>query len=164
VSYVIASHQKWLRQQRIGAYRIGAQHSQCSGGPTTRIVAAAADEVSAASAAGFSSHARDFHELSSRAAAFHAEFAGAVNSAGSAYAAAEAANVSPLAAVVSGAQSLAVSSPVAAATGRPLVGNGANGAVGTGQAGGDGGWLYGNGGKAGPVCRVAPAAGAGRPV
>ncbi len=34
-------------------------------------------------------------------------------------------------------------------TGRPLFGNGADGAPGTGQAGGDGGWLIGNGGAGG---------------
>ena len=72
---------------------------------------------------------------------FIAEFVQALNSASSSYAAAEAANVSPLAAVRAGLQSLGLFSPVMDLTGRPLFGNGANGAPGTGQAGGAGGWL-----------------------
>ncbi|TKZ12128.1 hypothetical protein B7493_19210, partial [Mycobacterium tuberculosis variant bovis] len=43
----------------------------------------------------------------------------------------------------------AINSPVQTLTGRPLIGNGANGVAGTGQNGGDGGWLYGNGGNGG---------------
>ena len=46
-------------------------------------------------------------------------------------------------------RSLAIASPVKDLTGRPLVGNGANGTPGTGQAGAPGGWLYGNGGAGG---------------
>ena len=92
--------------------------------PTTAVVAAAEDEVSTAIASLFSSHAQQYQALSAQAAAFHAQFVRALNGAGGAYAAAEAANASPLAAVVQGAQSLAVFSPVAAATGRPLIGNG----------------------------------------
>jgi hypothetical protein len=118
-------------------------------GPTTALMPAGADEVSAAIVSLFSSHGRQFQALSAQAGAYHAKFVQALNSAGSAYAAAEAANASPLAAVVSGAQSLAVFSPVAMATGRPLIGNGANGAAGTGQAGAAGGWLDGNGGSGG---------------
>jgi hypothetical protein len=117
--------------------------------PTTSLAAAAEDEVSAAIAAVFSGHGQQFQALSAQAKAFHGQFVQALNSAGSAYAAAEAANGSPLAAMVAGAQRLAVFSPVAAATGRPVVGDGANGAAGTGQAGGAGGWLYGNGGNGG---------------
>ena len=66
--------------------------------PTTGILAAARDEVSAAIAALFSGHAQQFQAASARAAAFHAEFVQALNGAGSAYVAADAANVSPLAA------------------------------------------------------------------
>ena len=132
---------------RVGS-TLGAANAVAAG-PTTALMTAAADEVSAAIASLFSSHGQQFQALSAQAAAFHANFVQALTSAGSAYAAAEAANASPLQAVVQSAQSLAVFSPVAAATGRPLVGNGANGATGTGQAGGAGGWLYGNGGAGG---------------
>ena len=105
--------------------------------PTTRVLVAGTDEVSAAIASLFSSHGRQFQVLSAQAAAFHAQFMQALNSAGGAYAAAEAANASPLQAVIQGAQSLAVFSPVQDLTGRPLIGNGANGAPGTGQNGGE---------------------------
>ena len=65
---------------------------------------------------------QEFQAQTGHSAAFHAGFAQSVKNAGSAYAAAEAANASPLAAVVSGAQQRAVFSPVAAASGRPLFG------------------------------------------
>lgn len=117
--------------------------------PTTAVVTAAADEVSAAIASLFSRHGQRFQALSAHAAAFHANFVQALDGAATAYKAAEAANASPLQAVVRTAQSLALFSPVAAATGRPLVGNGASGTPGTGQAGKAGGWLYGNGGDGG---------------
>ena len=113
---------------------------------TTQVLAAAGDEVSAAIAGLFSTHGQQFRALSAQAASFHAQFVQAFNNAGNAYAAAEAANMSPLAAVVQGAQSLAVFSPVAAATGRPLIGNGAN-ATTPGGNGADGGILWGNGGN-----------------
>ncbi|EFD43073.1 predicted protein [Mycobacterium tuberculosis variant africanum K85] len=56
------------------------------------------------------------------------------------YASAEAANVE---------QQLlgAINAPTMALLGRPLIGHGADGAPGTGQAGGAGGILYGNGGN-----------------
>ena len=111
--------------------------------PTMGVLAAAEDEVSAAIASLFSSHGKAFQALSARAAAFHCQFVQALNSAGSAYAAAEAANASPLQALVDGAQSLAFFSPVELLTGRPLVGNGANAEPLTGQNGAPGGWLIG---------------------
>jgi PE family len=60
-------------------------------GPTTGVAAAAADEVSAAAAKLFGSYAQEY-----QAAAFHEEFAAALASAGSTYAAAEAANASAI--------------------------------------------------------------------
>lgn len=96
---------------------------------TTAVVAAAEDEVSAAIASLFSGHAQAFQTLSAQAAAFHNQFVQTLNNAGSAYAVAEAANASPLAAAVSAAQTLDVFSPIAAATGRPLVGNSTIGAA-----------------------------------
>ena len=116
---------------------------------TTGVLAAAEDEVSTAIAALFSGHAQAYQALSAQAAAFHAQFVQALTSAGSSYAAAEAANASPLAAVVQGAQSLAVFSPVKDLTGRPLIGNGANAAPGSGLNGAPGGWLLGSGGAGG---------------
>jgi hypothetical protein len=59
---------------------------------TTRVIPAAADEVSAAIASLFSSHGTAFQALSSQAADFHSQFVQTLNSAEGTYAAAEAAN------------------------------------------------------------------------
>jgi len=113
--------------------------------PTTAVIAAAEDEVSAAIASLFAGHGQQFQALSVQAAMFHSQFVQTLNNAEGAYGAAEAANASPLQAVVRSARSLAVFSPVAALTGRPLIGNGANGTAAS-PNGGAGGFLYGNGG------------------
>ena len=47
----------------------------------------------------------------------------------------------------------AINAPIHGATGRPLIGNGANGARGPGQTAGPGGWLIGNGGAGGSGAR-----------
>ena len=118
--------------------------------PTTEVVAAAGDEVSAAIASVFSSHGQGFQALTAQAAAFHEQFMQALNGAAGSYAAAEAANASPLQTLEQDLQkAVAGFSPVKDLTGRPLFGNGAAGAPGTGQAGGNGGWLFGNGGDGG---------------
>jgi PE family len=117
--------------------------------PTTGLAAAGADEVSAAVAAFFSGHGRAFQVLGGQAGAFRAQFAQALSGAEGAYAAAEAANASPLQAVEQAASDIQWFSPWKTLTGRPLLGNGANAAAGTGDAGGDGGWIFGNGGNGG---------------
>jgi PE family len=111
---------------------------------TTAVLAAAEDVVSASIASLFSAHGQDFQSLSAQAAAFHDQFVQALTAGSGACAAAETANASPLQSLVD-----AINASVQAATGRPLVGNGANGAPGTGAAGGPGGWLLGNGGAGG---------------
>ena len=50
--------------------------------PTTAVMAAAGDEVSAAIAALFSAHGQGFQALSARAAAFHSQFVVAVYAVG----------------------------------------------------------------------------------
>ena len=77
----------------------------------------------------------------------------ALSGAEGAYAAAEAANASPLQAAEQAASNIQWFSPWQDLTGRPLVGNGANAVAGTGQNGGDGGWILGN---AATAARVAP--------
>jgi PE-PPE domain/PE family len=62
-------------------------------GPTTGVLAAAEDEVSAAVEAVFNTHAQAYQTISAEASAFHEQFAQALAAAGSAYAQAEAANV-----------------------------------------------------------------------
>nr|MBC9864988.1 PE-PGRS family protein [Mycobacterium pseudoshottsii] len=112
--------------------------------PTTQILAAGADEVSAAIAALFGAHAQAYQALGSHVTAFHQEFVQALNSGAASYANAEAASIAPLQALYD-----LVNAPTQALLGRPLIGNGANGAPGTGQNGGDGGLLFGNGGAGG---------------
>ena len=73
-----------------------SEANAAAAGPTTGVVAAAGDEVSAGIASLFSSQARDFQALSAQAAAFHAQFVQALAGAGNSYAATEAANVSLL--------------------------------------------------------------------
>ena len=151
MSYVIAAPEM-MTAAATDLANIGSTLSEANAAaaaPTTAVVAAAEDEVSAAIASLFSSHGQQFQALSAQAAAFHDQFVQTLNEAGGTYAATEAANASPLADVVQGAQSLAVFSPVKDLTGRPLIGNGANGAPGTGQAGAPGGWLLGDGGAGG---------------
>jgi acetyl esterase/lipase len=101
--------------------------------PTTGIVVAAEDEVSAAIAELFSRHGRTFQALGAQAAAFHAQFVHTLNAAGSAYTAAEAASASPLRTLEHDVLG-AINAPLRALTGRPLIGNGASGATGITQA------------------------------
>ena len=77
-------------------------------GPTTGVAAAAADEVSTATAKLFGGYAQEYQALLNQAAAFHDKFAAALASAGSAYEAAEAANTS----AISGALGHLFSGPV----------------------------------------------------
>src|ERR1700758_5169240 len=118
--------------------------------PTTAMLAAAEDEVSAAIAALFSTHGQGYQALSAQAAAFHNQFVQALTAGAGSYVSAEAANAAAFTA--NPAQTIQqdllglINTPSLALTGRALIGNGANGAPGTGANGQDGGWLLGNGG------------------
>jgi PE-PPE domain/PE family len=70
--------------------------------PTTGILLAAGDEVSAAIAELFSAHGRAYQALSAQATAFHAQFVRLLSAGASEYAAAEAANASALAGAMGG--------------------------------------------------------------
>jgi hypothetical protein len=83
-----------------GIGRVISEANTAAAVPTTQVLAAADDEVSAAIASLFSSHARDFQALSAQAAAFHAQFVQALAGAGNSYAATEAANASLLLKIV----------------------------------------------------------------
>ena len=72
----------------------------------------------------------------------------ALNRARLSYADADVANASPLQAVEHDALG-AINAPTNTVLGRPLIGNGTNGAPVTGQDGGPGGILFGNGGDGG---------------
>jgi len=99
--------------------------------PTTGVMAAAEDEVSAAIAALFSSHAQDFQALSAQAAAFHAQFVQVLNTGAGSYVSAEAANASAFTSAFTAnpAQTVGqdlttlINTPFLAATGRPAIGN-----------------------------------------
>lgn len=115
---------------------------------TTQLLAAAEDEVSAAIAALLGEHGQAYQAVSAEVAAFHQRFVHNINAGAGAYAVAEAASVSPLQALEQGVLDV-INAPFNALLGRPLIGNGTDGAPGTGQAGGAGGLLWGNGGKGG---------------
>ena len=94
MSYVIAAPDM-LAAAATDLAGIGSSLSEANtaaAASTTRVIAAAADEVSAAIASLFSSHGTAFQALSAQAADFHSQFVQALNSAKGAYAAAEAAN------------------------------------------------------------------------
>ena len=113
---------------------------------TTALMPAAGDEVSTAIASLFSGYARAYQSLNAQAASFLRQFAQALNGAGNSYAAAEAANASPLQTVEQKALSL-INAPTDVMLGRPVMGNGTDGVPGNGQNGGPGGFLVGNGGN-----------------
>jgi hypothetical protein len=117
----------------IGSTLSGARIT--AAGPTTALVTAGADEVSAAITAFLTTHARQFHAVTAQADEFHAQFVQALAAGAKSYAATEAHNVLGV-----------LNAPAEALTGRPLIGNGADATV-AGGRGADGGWLYGNGGS-----------------
>ncbi|MGB9226080.1 PE family protein, partial [Mycobacterium sp.] len=117
-------------------------------GSTTSLAVAGGDEVSAALSAVFGGYASEYQALSARVALLHEEFVGALASGGLMYAGAEAANASPLESLEQAFLDL-INAPTNFLFGRPLIGNGANAAPGTGQAGGPAGFLIGNGGNGG---------------
>ncbi|WP_261887593.1 PE family protein, partial [Mycobacterium marinum] len=134
--------------------------STAAAASTTEVAAAAADEISTAVAELFGTYARGYQIIGAQAAMFHAEFVRALDIGAGAYWATEVANASPL-------QSLeqqllaAINAPTQTLLGRPLIGNGADGAAGTGQDGGAGGLLYGNGGAGGSGGTAHPTGGRG---
>ncbi|WP_152021268.1 PE family protein, partial [Mycobacterium tuberculosis] len=104
--------------------------------PTTTVLAAAADEVSAAMAALFSGHAQAYQALSAQAALFHEQFVRALTAGAGSYAAAEAASAAPLEGVLD-----VINAPAggSGAAGMPGGNGGAAGLFGNGGAGGAGG-------------------------
>lgn len=94
MSYLVAPRTCWHRRQRI--WRASARHlsaaNAAAAAPTTAMLAACADEVSAVVASLFARHAQAYQALSLQATAFHQQFVQALTGAGGAYAAAEAVN------------------------------------------------------------------------
>lgn len=69
-----------------------AAHSAAAAMPTTGVIPAAADEVSALTAAQFAAHAQAYQTVSAQAIAVHEMFVNALNTGAAAYATTEAAN------------------------------------------------------------------------
>ena len=89
-------------------------------GPTTGVLRAAADEVSASAAALFNSYAREYQAIIKQAGAFHDEFARLLAAAGNAYAETEAAASKALAVpLTTGAASVAAATEAALASSEP---------------------------------------------
>ncbi|ORA96353.1 PE family protein, partial [Mycobacterium intermedium] len=109
--------------------------------PTSAVLAAGADEVSAAVAALFNTHAQSYQALSNQAATFHQQFVELLSAGANSYAVAEAANANPLQQLLD-----AINAPFQTLLGRPLIGDGFDGVDGTGSDGQNGGLLWGNGG------------------
>jgi hypothetical protein len=95
-------------------------------GPTSGVLAAGADEVSASIAALFDAHSQVYQALSAQAALFHQEFVNLMSSGGVQYALTEATNASPLQTVEQGAMSV-VGAPAQAAAMAVQAGTGATG-------------------------------------
>jgi hypothetical protein len=97
-------------------------------------------------------------------AEFHDQFTRNLVADANSYAAAEAVNIRQVLSSVASAPANLVNRPFQELTGRPLIGNGANGftnSQGLGTSGGTGGWLYGNGGNGGNSTAAGVAGGAG---
>ncbi|EFD60897.1 PE-PGRS family protein, partial [Mycobacterium tuberculosis EAS054] len=110
--------------------------------PTSGLLAAAGDEVSAAIAALFSSHGQQYQAMSAQAAAFHARFVQALVETINAYAAAEAANASPLQTLGQGLLG-AINAPAAALSAEFLSATAPTAPRGPGSPVGPGGWFVG---------------------
>lgn len=133
MSYVIATPEA-LQAATFDVAGIGSaiqQANAAAAGPTSSLLAAGQDEVSAALAALFGEHAQAYQAISAQAAAFHNQFIQTLSAGAGSYAAAEAANASPLQQLLD-----FVNAPTEFLFGRPLIGDGANGVDGTGSAGG----------------------------
>jgi PE family len=78
---------------------IGSQmnaQNAAAAAPTTGVIPAAADEVSALTAAQFAAHAQAYQAMSAQAAAIHAMFVNTLVSGAGSYAATEAANTAAI--------------------------------------------------------------------
>ncbi|EUA09444.1 PE family protein [Mycobacterium kansasii 732] len=129
MSFVVAAPE-WIATTASDVAGVGSALTAANAAaalPTTAIVAAAEDEVSAAIAAVFGSHAQGYQALSAQMSVFHEQFVAALTAGAGAYAATEAASTSPLGQLLG-----LINAPTQALLGRPLIGNGTNGADGTG--------------------------------
>ncbi len=94
MSFVVATPDAVMtaEQDLAGIHSSLSQATAAATGPTTAIVAAAEDEVSAAVAALFGAFGQEYHAVGAQAAAFHEQLVGALNGTAAAYVGAEAEN------------------------------------------------------------------------
>ncbi|MEK0704189.1 PE family protein, partial [Mycobacterium ulcerans] len=125
--------------------------ANAAAGATRAVLPPGVDEVSVALAALFVAHGREYESLSAQVALFHRRFVQMLAAASGGYAEAEAANISAVAGLETVEQCVldVINAPTQALFGWSLIGNGTDGAPGSGQAGGNGGLLWGNGGNGG---------------
>ncbi|CAM4454308.1 PPE-repeat proteins [Mycobacterium basiliense] len=131
---------------------------------TTTVLPSAADEVSAAIAAFLANYARQYRVLAGQVETLVEQFTRDILVGTKSYVAAESANLERLVWGMASGPADLVNEPVRELTGRPMIGNGANGytnSEGIGTSGGAGGWLYGNGGTGGISTRAGVPGGTG---
>src|SRR5258708_18697974 len=158
MSFVVANTD-FVSQAAGNLARIGASLSEANSAAaaeTIGVAAAAEDEISAAVAAFFGTYGQTYQSFSAQATAFHEQFVQTLLGGSQAYSAAEAANAGPLQPLFD-----LINGPARALLGRPLIGDGNDGAT-PGANGEDGGLLFGNGGK-GRDGNAAPPAAPGGP-
>lgn len=97
---------------------------------TTEVISPGADAVSAAITALINSHGLGYQSISQQTTAFHDRFMQTVNAAAASYTTTDLTAASLLKSMPA-----AVNAPAQALFGRPLIGNGSNGAPGTGAPG-----------------------------
>ncbi|MEQ0574288.1 PE domain-containing protein [Mycobacterium tuberculosis] len=135
----------------MAARAAAALASTAPAGPAARAAAAAPAGLSAAVASLFSGHAQAYQTLGTQAAASRTVYPGLATGCGRIWRRRGQNASSRL------QQALNDQRAHADAARAPLIGNGTNGAPGTGQAGGPGGLLYGNGGNGGSGGSAKPA-------
>jgi hypothetical protein len=113
-------------------------------GPTSGVLAAGADEVSATIAALFDAHAQAYQALSAQAALFHQQFVELMSGGSAQYALTEAANASPLQTVEQGVTS-GISAPTQAAASASPTGGSASWVPAAAPSSGSG--VFGSGGS-----------------
>ncbi|PJE18374.1 MAG: PE family protein [Mycobacterium sp.] len=98
MSYVFASPE-WVAAAASDLASIGStinSASAAAAAPTSAVMAAGADDVSAVIAALFGAHAQAYQQLSAQAAMFHEQFVQLMSAGANLYAGAEAANATPM--------------------------------------------------------------------
>ncbi|HKI40833.1 PE family protein [Mycobacterium sp.] len=94
MSYVLATPDMvtTAAQDLAGIHSTLSEATAAAAGPTTSVMAAAEDEISAGVAALFGAFGQEYHAIGAQAAAFHAQFVNLLNGTAAAYVGAEAAN------------------------------------------------------------------------